>query len=183
MNDDNMQEHEPGNDLDVLAGDMFREAIEAHLDEEDNLTLVHDAFNTLVDSAVGAGGIVVTGRQVKRLLRDHLWARMNNRAGRATYTCLKELTSGQLAAFTVPELLDTPVTVGQKRRTLIRHLNPQDIQRMLAEREANLAKQEAATADFRQIAVTLLGWMATYETIPRAIAEGGVDLAEGEASA
>lgn len=178
-----MHEHEPAEDLDILAADMFREAIEANLADDDNLQPVHDAFNDLVDAAVGSGGIVVTGRQVKRLVRDHLWTRVNARAGRATYACLKELTSGQAAAFDVPELLNSAVTAGKNRRTLIRHLNQQDVQRMLSEREDNLAKQVTATADFRDIAATLLGWLGDYGTIPGAIDEGAVKFADPDAEA
>lgn len=179
-----MTEHEPTPDLMDLASDMFREAIEKHLATEDNRDLIHETFDDLVERAFGTGHVVVTGRQLKRLTKDYLWARLNNRAGRATQSLLKALVSGQLPLDGVDELLVTPITAGAARRTLIRDLNKLDVQRMVAEREHNMAKQIAATTEFRDdIAATLNDWLDDYGSIPKAIKAGVVEFVEPEQAA
>lgn len=179
-----MTEHEPTPDLLDLASDMFREAIEKHMAVEDNRDLIHQTFDDLVEKAFGSGHVVVTGRQLKRLTKDYLWARLNNRAGRATQSLLKALVAGQLPIAGVDELLVTPITAGAARRTLIRDLNKLDVERMVAEREHNMAKQVAATVEFRDdIAATLNDWLDEYGSIPKAIKAGAVEFTVPEADA
>lgn len=179
-----MIEHEGQTDLLALAEQMFTEAIETHVDEEDNRDLVHETFSDLVRDAIGSGQVVITGREVVRMADAYLWATINSRAGRRTQSMLKALAQGQMAIDGIDEALDLGITVGNGRRTTIRHLNREDVIRMVAEREANLAKQHAAFSEFRDvIARQLTAWLDEFGSIPAAIDAGAVEFGSDDEQA
>lgn len=116
-----------------LAEDMFREAVESNLAEEDNLSAVREVFEERIAEAFDRGEFMV---EVKRLTSDHMWARVNNRAGVATANMVKEINSGQIA-LDLDAWLDQVVTVGKLRRSTIRHLGRGDWDRIVAVRQEN----------------------------------------------
>jgi hypothetical protein len=174
-----MIDHEPTPDLLALAEEMFTEAIEAHVAIEDNRNLVHDTFSELVRDAIGTGQITITGRDVVKMTDAYLWQTLNSRAGRRTQSLLKSLVAGQMSIAGIDDVLDQGITVGNGRRTTIRHLNPDDVKRMVDERALNLEKQTAAFVEFRdEIAVVITGWLDEFGSIPRAIAAGAIELTD-----
>ena len=62
-----------------LADDMFREAVQANLAEEDNLESIRAAFEQRVNDAFERGEFIV---EVKRLTVDHMWSRVNGANGK-----------------------------------------------------------------------------------------------------
>ena len=116
-----------------LAEDMFREVVEANIAEEDNLTSIREAFEARVSDAFERGEFMV---EVKRLTTDHMWARVNDRAGKNTALMVKEIVSGQ-TFIDIDEWLDQVVTVGTLRRTTRRYLVKSDWDRIVAVRQEN----------------------------------------------
>lgn len=116
-----------------LAEDMFREAVEANLAEEDNLEAVRAAFEARVADAFDRGEFLV---EVKRLTSDHMWMKVNSDAGAMTTRMVKEIDSGQIP-MELDAWLDQVVTVGKLRRSTIRHLLEGDWDRIVAVRQKN----------------------------------------------
>lgn len=149
-----------------LADDIFRRCIEDNLAEEDNLAVVKDAFVDVAGQAWKEGSFTVV---VEKLVVDHFWQRVNNRAGSATGKFLRDIAAGQaIAEF--DEWLDTPITAGKHRRTTIRHYNRVDNARVLAERADNLEKQKASYETAQEATGRLNGALAIYGDIAAWIA-------------
>lgn len=171
------EQHEPTPDLIALAESMFTEATEAHVSEEDNRDSIHDTWSALLREAIGSGEVRIVGRDMVKMTDAYLWQVINQRAARRAQMYLKALALGQFALPGIDEALDEVITVGKGRRSTMRHLNRDDLRRMLTERQDNLAKQQAALAEFRDEVVGVIdGWLAQFGSIPAAIAAGAVDL-------
>jgi len=123
----------------TLADDMFLQAVVDNLGHEDNVAEVKSAFYADAGRAFKDGKFVTT---VERLIADHLWFRVNNKAQGATRRVLRELDSGQIA-IPVDEWLDQVVTVGKHRRSTVRHLRRVDMLRMRQARQENVDKANA----------------------------------------
>jgi len=121
-----------------LADAMFRQATVDNLAEEDNVGAIKSAFYSDASKAFKDGKFVTT---VERLIADHLWQRMNNRAAGATRRVLRELESGQLA-IPVDSWMDQVVTVGENRRSTVGNLGQADILRMVQARQDNVLKAD-----------------------------------------
>lgn len=122
----------------TLAETMFRQAVEDNLAEEDNLNAVKTAFYKDAARAFKDGKFIT---RVERLIADHLWTRVNNRAAGATRRVLRELDSGQ-SSIPVDEWLDQVMTVGEHRRTTVRHLGQTDMLRIVQARQDNADKSQ-----------------------------------------
>lgn len=122
----------------VLAESMFRQATVDNIAEEDNVAAIKAAFYADASKAFHDGKFVTS---VERLISDHLWQRMNNRAAGATRRVLREIESGQLS-IPVDPWMDQVVTVGENRRSTVGDLGQADILRMVQARQDNLAKAD-----------------------------------------
>jgi hypothetical protein len=133
-----------------LAEDIFREAVEANLADEDNLEAIRDTFEHRVGQAFQRGSFVV---EVERLISDHLWARVNGRAGQTTLAMVKEIVSGQIG-IDYDAWLDQVITVGKHRRTTIRNMVGNDWTRIIAVRQEN-ADRAAEALDLTRRAASI----------------------------
>lgn len=146
----------------AIADSIFREAIESNLAEEENYEAVRRAFREDAAKAWQEGSFKV---EVERLVVDHLWQRVNNRAGSATTKFLRDVANGQ-TAMDLDDWLDTPITVGKHRRTTIRHYNMVDNDRAHAERAANLKQQQKAFEVATEATDRLRAALTNYGDIP-----------------
>lgn len=121
-----------------LADTMFWQATVDNLADEDNVAQIKTAFYDDAGKAFKDGKFIVT---VERLIADHLWHRVNNRAQGATRRVLRELQSGQLS-IPVDSWMDQVVTVGKHRRSTVGSLGQADFLRMVQARQDNLAKAD-----------------------------------------
>lgn len=121
-----------------LADDMFRQATVDNLAEEENVAAIKTAFYADASKAFKDGKFIVT---VERLIADHLWQRVNNKAQGATRRVLRELESGQLS-IPVDSWMSQVVTVGKHRRSTVGHLGQADFLRMVQARQDNLVKAD-----------------------------------------
>lgn len=78
---------------------------------------------------------------MERLIADHLWFRLNNKAQGATRRVLRELESGQLS-IPVDSWMSQVVTVGRYRRSTVGNLGQADFLRMVQARQDNLLKAD-----------------------------------------
>ena len=141
-----------------LADDMFREAVEANLAEEDNLEAVRESFEKRVADAFDRGEFMV---EVKRLTSDHMWARVNGRAGMNTLHMVKEIASGQIP-MEIDAWLDQVVTVGKLRRSTIRNLGRNDWVRIIAVRQENADRAAEALELTKEAARISIAAMDQY---------------------
>ncbi len=156
----------------ALAEDMFREAISNNASGEENLADIKTNFTELALGSWRNGTILV---QVEPLLVDHLWARVNARAGRTTTQMLREIDTGQLS-MAYDEWLDQPITVGKHRRTTIRHLDRQDLLRILEERQQNLNQANAAYQTAERAVAILSGVLDDYPSIADGLNGGAFEM-------
>ncbi len=154
----------------ALAEDMFREAISNHASNEENLADIKANFTELALDSWRNGTILV---QVERLLVDHLWTRVNAKAGRTTTQMLREIDSGQMA-MPHDEWLDQPITVGKHRRITIRHLDRIDLRRILEERQQNLNQATAAYQTAERAVAILSSVLDSYPSIEDGIRGGAL---------
>lgn len=141
-----------------LAEDMFREAVQANVAEEDNLEAIRAAFEERVNAAFERGEFIV---EVKRLTVDHMWARVNGRAGMNTLAVVKEIVSGQ-TSLDMDAWLDQIVTVGKHRRSAVRDLSKTDWDRIVAVRQENADRAAEALDMAKQAARISTTAMAQY---------------------
>ena len=144
-----------------LADTIFRHCIEDNLAEEDNLSTIKKSFMAEAGKAWQEGSFTVV---VERLVVDHFWQRVNNRAGAATGRFLRDVASGQ-AVVGYDVWLDTPITAGKHRRTTIRNYNMVDNERVLAERAENLEQQRKAYEEAEKAAKILRLGLSDYHDI------------------
>ncbi len=156
----------------ALAEDMFREAILNNLTGEENLAEVKSNFTELALGSWRNGTILV---QVERLLVDHLWARVNARAGRTTAKMLNEIDSGQLS-MSHDEWLDQPITVGKHRRITIRHIGRFDTARIMEERQQNLDQATAAYRMAERAVAKLSNVLDAYPSIEDGLNGGAFEM-------
>ena len=149
-----------------LAEDIFREAVEGNIAEENNLTAIRETFVQQVGKAFKQGSFVV---EVERLISDHLWARVNGKAGQTTLAMVKEIVSGQIG-IDYDEWLDQVVTVGKHRRTTIRNLNEADWDRIIAVRQENADRAAEALDLTRRAASISVPAMKQYGGMAKAAA-------------
>lgn len=147
-----------------LAEDMFREVVEANVAEEDNLESIRDQFEGRVNAAFERGEFLV---EVKRLTVDHMWARVNDRAGKNTGAMVKEIISGQIG-MDMDAWLDQVVTVGKLRRTTIRNLGPTDWERIVAVRQENAERAAEALSQTEQAARISIAAMREHGDMEKA---------------
>ncbi len=147
-----------------LADDMFREAVEANLAEEDNLEAIREAFEDRVNDAFERGEFIV---EVKRLTVDHMWARVNGRAGMNTLAMVKEIASGQVA-LDLDAWLNLVVTVGKHRRSIIRDLGRGDWDRIIAVRQENADRAAEALELTRKAAQISVAGISEYGDMAKA---------------
>lgn len=141
-----------------LAEDMFREAVQANVAEEDNLDAIRAAFEERVNAAFERGEFIV---EVKRLTVDHMWARVNGRAGMNTLAVVKEIASGQIG-IDLDAWLDQVVTVGKHRRSAVRDLGKTDWDRIVAVRQENADRAAEALDMTKQAAQISTAALAQY---------------------
>ena len=142
-----------------LADDMFREAVQANLAEEDNLESIRAAFEQRVNDAFERGEFIV---EVKRLTVDHMWSRVNGRAGMNTLAVVKEIASGQIG-IDLDAWLDQVVTVGTRRRSTVRDLGKGDWDRIVAVRQENADRAaEALEMTKRAARISVPSWVAKW---------------------
>lgn len=162
----------------ALAEDMFREAILNNLTGEENLADIKANFTELALGSWRNGTILV---QVERLLVDHLWARVNARAGRTTTKMLNEIDSGQLS-MSYDEWLDQPITVGKHRRTTIRHIAQFDTARIMEERQQNLDQANAAYQTAQRAVAILNNALDDFPSIEDAVNGGAFQMHAAESA-
>ena len=121
-----------------LADEMFRQATVDNLAEEENVSAIKEAFYADAGKAFKDGKFITT---VERLIADHLWQRVNNKAQTATRRVLRELQSGQLS-IPVESWMEQVVTVGKHRRSTVGALGQPDFLRMVQARQDNLLKAD-----------------------------------------
>lgn len=160
------------------AYDMLREATEAHIADEDNLALIRGKFDDLVHRAWGQGSFMVN---LEVVVADALWSSANSRAGRTGFALLKEVDSGQ-TGMPHDEWLDQVVTVGNSRRTLVRHLIRSDLERMVQVRKDNHNKTGEALKIAMRAADKISAAIAIYGDIPTALDEDALGVAFAEAA-
>ena len=170
--------HEPATDLIDIAEQAFSEATEKHILVEDNRADIHQTFNEIIDKAIGHGEVIVTGKTVTKLIADYVWQKVNSTSGRRSQKYLRDLRSGQIPAFEIEATLDVVLTAGAERRTTLRHLQTDDVERMLAERVSNHAKSTKALTEFEEIAAFYKHVLAEYGSIPQAIKAGAFTIAK-----
>ena len=141
-----------------LGDDMFREAVQANLAEEDNLESIRAAFEQRVNDAFERGEFIV---EVKRLTVDHMWSRVNGRAGMNTLAVVKEIASGQIG-IDLDAWLDQVVTVGTRRRSTVRDLGKGDWDRIVAVRQENADRAAEALEMTKRAAKISVAAMAQY---------------------
>lgn len=141
-----------------LADDMFREAVQANLAEEDNLESIRATFEQRVNDAFERGEFIV---EVKRLTVDHMWSRVNGRAGMNTLAVVKEIASGQVG-IDLDAWLDQVVTVGTRRRTTVRDLGKGDWDRIVAVRQENADRAAEALEMTKRAARISVAALAQY---------------------
>lgn len=141
-----------------LADDMFREAVQANLAEEDNLESIGAAFEQRVNDAFERGEFIV---EVKRLTVDHMWSRVNGRAGMNTLAVVKEIASGQIG-IDLDAWLDQVVTVGTRRRSTVRDLGKGDWDRIVAVRQENADRAAEALEMTKRAARISVAALAQY---------------------
>ena len=141
-----------------LADDMFREAVQANLAEEDNLESIRAAFEQRVNDAFERGEFIV---EVKRLTVDHMWSRVNGRAGMNTLAVVKEIDSGQVG-IDLDAWLDQVVTVGTRRRSTVRDLGKGDWDRIVAVRQENADRAAEALEMTKRAARISVAALAQY---------------------
>ena len=120
----------------ALAEEMFRQATLDNLAEEENVAAIKATFYAEASKAFKDGKFITT---VERLISDHLWQRMNNRAAGTTRRILRELETGQLS-IPVDSWMDQVATVGENRRSTVGDLGQSDILRMVQARQDNVLK-------------------------------------------
>lgn len=147
-----------------LADDMFREAVQANLAEEDNLDAIRETFEQRVNDAFERGEFIV---EVKRLTVDHMWARVNGRAGMNTLAVVKEIASGQIG-MDLDAWLDQVVTVGKHRRSTVRDLGKSDWDRIVAVRQENADRAAEALELTKKAAQMSAAAMAQYGDMTKA---------------
>lgn len=163
----------PFTDEDYLtAVDLLREAVEANLAEEDNLGLVRAYFDRGVAMAWSEGSFVAS---VERLVSDHLWARVNAKAGRTTHSMLSEVAAGQ-TCLSVDEWLDQVITVGKLRRTTIRNINREDLARIIEVREENARQAQESLEQAEQAVARLDAALVSASSVPQALAVGALHM-------
>lgn len=162
-----------------LADDMFREAVQANLADEDNLEAIRNAFEKRVTDAFDRGEFIV---EVKRLTVDHMWARVNGRAGMNTLAVVKEIASGQIA-MDMDAWLDQVVTVGKHRRSTVRDLNPADWDRIVAVRQENADRAAEALDLTKRAARISTDAMQEYGDMAKAAPHFIRDVSGDEAAA
>lgn len=175
--------HEPTTDLIDIAEQAFSEATEKHILVEDNREDIHATFNQIIDKAIGQGEVIVTGKTVTKLIADYVWQKVNSTSGRRSQKYLRDLRSGQIAAFEIEATLDVVLTAGAERRTTLRHLQTDDVERMLAERANNHAKSAKSLAEFEEIAAFYKQVLSEYGSIPAAIKAGAFAIVKGDEGA
>ena len=141
-----------------LADDMFREAVHANLAEEDNLESIRATFEQRVNDAFERGEFIV---EVKRLTVDHMWSRVNGRAGMNTLAVVKEIASGQIG-IDLDAWLDQVVTVGTRRRSTVRDLGKGDWDRIVAVRQENADRAAEALEMTKRAARISVAALAQY---------------------
>lgn len=141
-----------------LADDMFREAVQANLAEEDNLESIRATFEQRVNDAFERGEFIV---EVKRLTVDHMWSRVNGRAGMNTLAVVKEIASGQIG-IDLDAWLDQVVTVGTRRRSTVRDLGKGDWDRIVAVRQENADRAAEALEMTKRAARISVAALAQY---------------------
>lgn len=134
------------------AADMFQDAVVANLADEENLDSVKSDFQVMVSKRWHQGSFVVS---VEKLIFEHLWSRVNAKAGRTTAVLVRDIVHGQ-TTLDADEWLDQVITVGKHRRTTVRNLNRDDLIRIKASRVDNRDKAQAAL-DMTDTAVTVIG--------------------------
>ena len=141
-----------------LAEDMFREAVQANLAEEDNLEAIRATFEKRVNDAFERGEFMV---EVRRLTVDHMWSRVNGRAGMNTLAVVKEIASGQIG-IDLDAWLDQVVTVGTRRRSTVRDLGKGDWDRIVAVRQENADRAAEALEMTKRAARISVAALAQY---------------------
>lgn len=147
-----------------LAEDMFRESVEANVAEEDNLNAIRKTFEQRISDAFERGEFIV---EVKRLTTDHMWARVNDRAGKNTGLMVREIVSGQ-TSLDLDEWLDQVVTVGTLRRTTKRYLVKSDWDRIVAVRQENADRAAEALEMTKKAARISIAAMSQYGDMEKA---------------
>lgn len=172
--------HEPELSEDQLADLMLQEAIEAHLDQEENDPAVKAEFMSLFEQRYHDGEVVV---EVKRIIRKHMWDRANSRARSRTGKLLRAFAKGQFTLTGVDELLDAPMVAGKGRKTTMRHINATDLARIIREREENAENAKRALEEDRELASVLAEALRRYGSLSAAIAAGWLTPSQEEQSA
>ncbi len=158
-----------------LASQMFREAVEEHITTEDNYEDIRATFSDLVDRSYRNGKFIVV---IEKLIEDHLWSRMNNRAGSATKSMLRDVHSGQ-TGMDLTEWRSQVITVGEHRRTTIRNLDANDLVRIIEVRQRNADKANAALLIAEDAVARLLAALGRYPSMDEALDDGAL-LTESE---
>jgi hypothetical protein len=154
--------------------EIFFDAVEATLIEENNLKAAHELWDSLLDDGIARGSIHLDRATIQAIVHEHLWRQVNSTASRRTTDHLTELATGQLT-MDADEFLDIVVTAGKHRRTTIRHLHPDDVAKMAEERKQNAEKARIASRTFdATTAKTIIDWLTTYGSIPAAIKAGAI---------
>ena len=167
-------------DMIALAEQMLSEATEPHILTEDNLADVKGDFARIAGGKFRDGRIII---EVERLVVDVLWQRVNANAGRRTATLIKDLISGQLAASEIDEDLDLVITVGQNRRSKLKHINRPDIDRLLEERRVNAETAAAAYAEMKSACEVLDSLLEEYGSVPAALEAGALQVRDDDEAA
>lgn len=157
-----------------LADAMFRQATVDNLADEDNVAAIKATFYADASKAFKDGKFVTT---VERLIADHLWQRMNNRAAGATRRVLREIESGQMS-IPVDSWMDQVVTVGENRRSTVGNLGQADILRMVQARQDNVLKANKNLDHVLNVARMLEPVWAKASTLSVAYAEGLITLVQ-----
>lgn len=163
----------------LLASEMFREAVEAHITTEDNYEDIRNTFSQLIGDSYRDGKFLVV---VEKLIEDHLWSRVNNRAGSATKSMLRDVHSGQ-TSMDLNEWSDQVITVGELRRTTIRNIDANDLVRIMEVRQRNADKANAALLIARDAVAKIDIALASYPSITAALADGALIAPDSESRA
>lgn len=122
----------------TLADQMFLQATVDNLAEEENVAAIKTAFYVDAGKAFKDGKFITV---VEKLIADHLWQRVNNKAQGTTRRVLRELDSGQLS-IPVDSWMHQVVTVGKHRRSTVGNLGQSDVLRMVQARQENSDKAD-----------------------------------------
>lgn len=154
----------------------YAAAINANLDEDDNLAAIKDRFGTRMDAKFLDGTYTATPEQVMTLLRETAWRQVDEAAGHRTQQVLEDLFHGVVALDGIDEYLDAPIKVGKHRRSMLRHVRESDLTRMVEARAENLARAHKAYLTFEEAAQWLKGLVVEHGSVSAAITAGTVRL-------